>query len=673
MPGLLRPATLLLIPVLVLAAAGEGSAGAMSAEAAAKPPWSELDPQSRLAARLAEAERLASSGDYATANSVLAEAQEIAGEDAVSLDAVDRVHAQIEFRLGNYQVARARHQSVLQRASARRDLPGVARAELELALLDRRQGDFSSAIAGLERALSVYRQLGDLDGVARVLTHIGLVRINQGVYSAALDALNESLRLQDDGAVAERERTYHYLGLLYAGLREYETARRFLDKGLAEAHKLADPAREAPLLGSKARVANLAGSYSQALTLASESQKLAERMGSPPGRAYAGLELGRALLGLGRLDEAREALETGVVIAEAIGQHSTVADYHGLLAELAMREGREGDALAIWESLLPSFQTGDDQPQLYDIYRAMIPVLARHGRTDRALEIAQESLLVQEQIASLDMNRRLAVAETENRARENERQIELLQRDNEIKALRLKDEVTRRSRALWLSASLVAIVLLLALRYRESRRMQQRLTAVNEDLLSSREALALAHAELEKRAEYLARAAATDPLTGVSNRREFLERFNDYWDDARRRGEDLAVVLIDADHFKRINDVHGHAVGDAALCALAHTLQATLRQGTLLARWGGEEFIVALPGTNAEAATLLGERLRRAVSAIEREDLPPLTISIGITSLGDRHIDSSAVLFDEADAAMYEAKASGRNRVCIAGRAAVES
>lgn len=667
MPGLPRTRVLTCVVALALALAWPAAARVQLADGGA-PAFGDVDPQSKLGARLAEAERLASSGDYTTAASVLAEATELAGEDSQARDAVDRVHAQIEFRRGNYRAARERHQAVLQRASSRRDLPGVARAEMDLALLDRRQGGYTDALAGLERALAVYRQLADNNGIARVLTHIGLVRLNQGIYSAALEALNESLRLQMDGAEAELERTYHYLGLLYAGLREYRTARDFLERGLAEAHKLADPAREAPLLGSMARVANLSGAHSQALSIANESAKLAERMDSPPGRAYAGLERGRALLGLGRLDEAQTALEQGARVAEQIGQRGTLADYRNLLAELAVREGRDSEALALWELVLPAYQTGDDQPQLFATYRSMIPVLQRQGQLDRALQVALESLQVQEQISSLDMNRRLAVAESESRARENQRQIEILQRDNEIQALRLSEEVTRRSHALWLSASLIVIVLLLAQLYRGSRRMQRQLTEVNEDLLANREALALAHAELEKRAEQLARAAATDPLTGVANRREFIGRFGDYWDDAMRRHSELALVLIDADNFKRINDVYGHAVGDAALCALANTLQATLRQGTLLARWGGEEFIVVLPGASADAAAALGDRLRHAVAAIEREDLPPLTISIGVASLGGRTLERREQLFDEADAALYEAKASGRNRVRIAGR-----
>ena len=629
------------------------------------------DPQGRLAARLAEAERLAASGDYQTVDVVLAEAEVLAvGAGPAALDAVDRVRAQIAFRRGRYEEARRHYQAILGRASGVDDLAGVARAEQDIALLDRRQGDFASAQTGLERALKLYRQIEDSEGVARVLTHIGLVRLNQGEYSASLEALNESLRMQQGGVAGEIDRTYHYRGLLYAGLRDYRSARRFLEAGLAEAHRLADPSREAPLLGSTARVVNLSGAHSEALAIALQSEQLAERMDSDPGRVFAGLERGRALLGLGRLEEAREVLERGERIARKIRQHGTLADYRKLLAEIAVRQNRLADAMALWDDVLPVYRSGDNQPQLLATYLDMIPVLRELGQQQDALALAQESLRVQEQIASLEMNRRLAVVESEYRAQESQRKIELLERDNEIQALRLSEEETRRWRGVVVIGALAVIIALLALRYRESRRMQRRLTEVNRDLVASREALARAHTELAERAEQLARAAATDPLTGISNRRDFMQRFEQHWQDARRRRSSLALLLVDIDHFKRINDEHGHAVGDSALVAVSGALQATLRAGTLLARWGGEEFAVLLPEADGTAAVGLGQRLRQAVAGLDREDLPPLTISVGAAAARGGEFTRLEQLFELADAALYEAKASGRDQVRLAQRPA---
>jgi diguanylate cyclase (GGDEF)-like protein len=619
-----------------------------------------------LQARLVEAERLAASGDYAMATTVLAEAARLAEGQDRQIDAVDRVAARIEFRRGRYAESLNLQRGILDRSSRRGDIASVARAETDIAVLLRRQGELSAALSGFERALKLFRDIKDRDGIADVLTHIGLIRLNQGLYSTALESLRESLQLQQAGANAELERTYHYLGLLYAGLREYETARRYLDRGLAEARALADPSREAPLLGSMARTANLAGDFREALSLALEAERLAERLSSPPGQVYALIEQGRAKLGLGALAEAREALERGAIIAERIGQRGTLARYRALLAEVAARQDRPQEALTLWAQALPEFQGGDDQPQLLESYRAMIPLLRRMGDVERALDIAVESLGLQEKITGLDMNRRVAVMESAYRAQEAERQIELLQRDLEIQQLKLRQESLGRWLATFGVLSLLLIAVLLAIRYRESRRLGRELSEANQALLASRAALAQAHAELEKRAEALAHAASIDPLTGIANRRAFVERLQAHWQDALNRHAPLSIALIDVDHFKRINDTQGHATGDAVLCELATSLQALLRSGTLLARWGGEEFVVLIPGADAPAAAGLAERLRAAVASQQREGLPAVTISIGVASLGERTRLRPEALFDEADAALYAAKSAGRNCVVSA-------
>jgi diguanylate cyclase (GGDEF)-like protein len=409
----------------------------------------------------------------------------------------------------------------------------------------------------------------------------------------------------------------------------------------------------------------LAGSYSEALSLALEAERLAERLGSPPGAAYALLENGRAKLGLNKLAEARDALMRGAEVAERIGQRSTLARYRATLAEVAARQERPEEALALWQQALPEFKSGDDQPQLLDSYKLMVPLLREQGQEARALETAIESLTLQEQLAGLDMNRRVAVMESAYRAQQAERQIELLQRDLEIQALKLRQESLGRWLATFGVLSLLVIAGLLAFRYRESRRLGLQLAEANTELERNREALAQANVELEKRAEALAHAASIDPLTGIANRRAFVERFEVHWADAMSRHAPLSIALIDVDHFKRINDTQGHAVGDAVLCALAATLQGLLRAGTLLARWGGEEFVVLIPGANAQAAAGLAERLRAAVESLNREDLPPITISIGVASLSGRTRLRPEGLFDEADGALYAAKTAGRNRVVV--------
>lgn len=164
------------------------------------------------------------------------------------------------------------------------------------------------------------------------------------------------------------------------------------------------------------------------------------------------------------------------------------------------------------------------------------------------------------------------------------------------------------------------------------------------------------------------RLATIDPLTGLTNRRAFLATFELEIDRSRRHQYPLAVALLDIDHFKQINDRHGHASGDAVLAAVGRTLLARARSVDLLARWGGEEFVIAFSGAQGEGARLAAERLRLALAGLvvmAGETPIPVTASFGFTELGPDDTPSSVI--DRADRAMYAAKEQGRNRLCAVG------
>lgn len=165
--------------------------------------------------------------------------------------------------------------------------------------------------------------------------------------------------------------------------------------------------------------------------------------------------------------------------------------------------------------------------------------------------------------------------------------------------------------------------------------------------------------------------ALTDPLTGLGNRRYFDERGNGALALARRRARPLAVLMIDIDHFKRINDRHGHTAGDAVLCALGNVLKASLRGGDFCGRLGGEEFAVVLPEEDSAGGASAAERLRRGLEQM-RASSPAVrgpigvTVSIGVAAYPEDG-DSLAALLLRADERLYRAKEGGRNRVVADG------
>lgn len=165
---------------------------------------------------------------------------------------------------------------------------------------------------------------------------------------------------------------------------------------------------------------------------------------------------------------------------------------------------------------------------------------------------------------------------------------------------------------------------------------------------------------------HLARhAAETDGLTGVLNRRAIESRLTVACADAIRRGQDLAVLFIDLDHFKAINDHHGHAVGDLCLQRAVEPIRTELRASDGVGRWGGEEFVVLLPGADLASAQAIAERIRQQIAGLDiavSGGPLRLTASIGVAAMG-QGIETADALVAAADDAVYAAKRGGRNRV----------
>jgi diguanylate cyclase (GGDEF)-like protein len=159
-------------------------------------------------------------------------------------------------------------------------------------------------------------------------------------------------------------------------------------------------------------------------------------------------------------------------------------------------------------------------------------------------------------------------------------------------------------------------------------------------------------------------SATTDPLTGLANRRMCQERVALELKRAARYGTALSLLLIDVDRLKQINDRHGHEAGDSALKRVAGALSASCRATDLAARWGGDEFAIVAPGTSAEEALPLAERVREALRRIS--DTPTkTTVSIGIADVANLESPVAEALYAAADTALYDAKAAGRDRAVV--------
>ncbi len=172
--------------------------------------------------------------------------------------------------------------------------------------------------------------------------------------------------------------------------------------------------------------------------------------------------------------------------------------------------------------------------------------------------------------------------------------------------------------------------------------------------------------ELQSANEHFKQLSNIDPLTNLYNRRFFTEVIEAELHRSSRFRSYVSLLVVDIDHFKKVNDIYGHQAGDRVLSAVAEKLREGLRTYDIASRYGGEEFVLVLPNTPLDKAMEVAERLRKAVQSLSfliPLDRVEVTVSIGLAAFPTQHVDCFNALFTRADAALYRAKQNGRNRV----------
>ncbi|MCC2617952.1 diguanylate cyclase [Aestuariibacter halophilus] len=178
---------------------------------------------------------------------------------------------------------------------------------------------------------------------------------------------------------------------------------------------------------------------------------------------------------------------------------------------------------------------------------------------------------------------------------------------------------------------------------------------------------ALGKLQIQRLNETLENMSRVDGLTGLYNRRFWEEQFNLEYKRSKRAGHPASLIMLDIDHFKRVNDTYGHPGGDDVIKMLARIIKKSVRETDVCGRYGGEEFAILLPDTTAKQARIVAERIRKLAEHVpveHEEHTIVFTVSLGIAELQDSY-QQPLVWLEKADQALYEAKESGRNRVCI--------
>lgn len=350
-----------------------------------------------------------------------------------------------------------------------------------------------------------------------------------------------------------------------------------------------------------------------------------------------------ALAALGRTAEALRASDRALAILRPYASAEEMLFALLNRAQMANLLKRPQLALAALEEVRPHAEATENALARIAYLRESATALAATGQFKEAHAALAEQVRRGEMHDEQRLSRQLAAQRGQLESQRLERDNDLLRREADAnrKALAALERAASLRSALVALAGLVVAAMLYGLWWQ--RRVNRRMAAL----------------------------AATDHLTGTFNRRRIGEIGNDAFAAFRSFGLPLSVALLDLDHFKRINDLHGHATGDAALRAVADALTSQLRDTDRLGRYGGEEFAVVLPRADAREAVAVVERLRAAVAGLQLGRLgikERLTLSAGVAAArpGDAHFGE---LLNRADAALYRAKEDGRNRVHVATHA----
>jgi two-component system, cell cycle response regulator len=529
------------------------------------------------------------------------------------------------------------------------DGPGLARAYNNLGVMARSRGEPVAAIALFERALALQRRHGLRREEAGSLNNLGVAHgFDLADYGTALDYHLQALEVRRGlGDQQDLALSFNNIGVIYARLGERERAVEHYQQALQIRRALGVKSRVAGTLHNLGDLYIDFGEWEAALRHHEEALALREETGDRQGRLLSLIALGRVRHELGEVEVAGRLLADALQLAGQLGARREQMQALLARAELRRRAGNLAAAEADARAALQAAQAVNAPESQRQVWLELSLIHEAAGEHAAALTAFREHKAVSDRIFDRDRARRLELLEARYQAERREHEIETLRAERAEQALQSGQRRFQRDA---LAALLVIAALLAFLLHRRRK-------------------------DLERINQRLAELSVSDALTGLRNRRYLRQLMDAEEASAARPGHepdadgDTVFLLLDLDHFKRINDEHGHAAGDRALQQFAAVLRANCRSVDTLVRWGGEEFLVVNRGADRERAALLAERLRRAVAeqAFELGDGAPqrLTCSIGFAahplSRGAASGGSWETALALADDALYAAKRGGRD------------
>ncbi|TDR44092.1 diguanylate cyclase (GGDEF)-like protein [Tahibacter aquaticus] len=659
------------------ATAGQLAASAQSLSQALQTGWHTLDsllgPSLGRPGRLHLARTVGVLEQSLGASFLAAEAWKAAVAHATRLNDLPRLIEALDHSValalarGDYDGASALAANLLQEARHLRSTAAQAAAEGYLGVIARRRGKLEEARQHQETALELRRRLGDKAGEAQVLMNLGTVHRDLGDFARALEFQIDALELRRSlGSQEKLDLSYRNIALLYREIEDTEQARVNFEAALASSRKNYDPQSLAGALGSYASFSNDIGEAEAALTMARQARAIDASIGNRPYVGLENVEIGRALIRLGRDDEAAVVLNEALLTGRELKHREITGGALLYLGRIALRAGNETLATQHLDEAIRVLTEAGLKSALSEAFGAREEIALASGQLAAAIDFSHRRAALREELLGTRSGRQLAALKSRYERADADQRIRLLSLSNELQNLRLNQQALLRNIGLGAAAVLSVLLALLFRRYRTTRTLNRQLQQKNAEISAHEATLESANAKLSTHAAELYQAAITDPLTGAYNRGHLLRQLDDNLRHALAAQQDLSLLLIDFDHFKTVNDEHGHLFGDRVLASGIQIVRQWLEPGDLIGRYGGEEFVVVMPGRDVQSGLAVAERLRdKVASGLDAlaQGKRSLTISIGLASLGSSGARTLEDLLGAADIAVYRAKAQGRNRV----------
>jgi len=472
-------------------------------------------------------------------------------------------------------------------------------------------GNHQQGLQSYQQSLNLIEKTRPLIEVGRRLCKVGAVQAHQKNYSKALQILFRTL----DIAQKTREKSLegqvlNHIGFIYVDLSEPMKGLSYLQQSYDILEEHGSGEEIGVTVNSLCLAYFKLGKYEKALSYGQKAATYFQNNEVFQLAADAWINIGRVYLGMANLAQAEQALLQANHLADTYHFHQHASIALSLLGKVQIEQNQFKEAE---KNLKKSLELAGEislHSIKADCHLMLSDLYAAAGNHKQAYEHHQAFHEEKEQTYQRDIANRVRVLELSHHLETAKNISETLQAQNEA----LREEVRLR------------------------KRTQAKLEALSR----------------------------IDPLTGLFNRRHFFELAEKEFSRARRYRRPVSAIMVDLDHFKTINDNHGHIVGDQVLAEVAQRIQQNSREVDIVGRYGGEEFIILLPETNLEDALILAERIWKSLTARPASTsklVLPLQASLGVSSCSNGVDTPLYDLIEQADQALYRAKDLGRNRI----------